>query len=79
MKFSGLVQLHTSNFWAGVSDQPASRIPPWAKTSLFFYKIYLLPEFLSYIGVTYLFENVRTGAKNCWALNFFIFLLFIDD
>jgi hypothetical protein len=65
MKFLEPVQLHTSYFWAGVSDQPASRILPWAKTSLFFYQIYLLPEFLSYIGVTYLSENLRTGAKNC--------------
>ncbi len=26
-------------------------------------KIYLLPEFLSYTGVTYLFGNLRTKAK----------------
>jgi hypothetical protein len=25
--------------------------------------MYLLPEFLSYMGVTYLFVNIRTGAK----------------
>jgi hypothetical protein len=29
MKFSGPVQLLTSNFWAGLSDHPASRVRPW--------------------------------------------------
>ncbi len=35
MKFSELVQLRTGNFWAGMSDQLASRLQPWAKNGLF--------------------------------------------
>jgi hypothetical protein len=35
MKSSGPVQLCTSNFWAGVSDHPASRLQPWVKNGLF--------------------------------------------
>jgi hypothetical protein len=63
MKFSGPVQLCTSNFWVGASDQLPSRVQPWAINGLFLKKIYLLPEFLSYRGGTYLFGNLRTRAK----------------
>jgi len=35
MKISGPVQLCTRNFWVGVSDQPASRVQPSAKNSVF--------------------------------------------
>jgi hypothetical protein len=35
-----------------------------------FSKIYLLPEFLSYRGVTYLFGNLRTRAKKLREQNF---------
>ena len=59
MKFSGPVQLLASNFWAGESDEPAQRLRPWA---------YLLPEFLSYWGVTYLFgpglKSLGSGILN---------------
>jgi len=34
MKVLGPVKLCSSNFGAGVSDQPASRAQAWAKTSL---------------------------------------------
>jgi len=34
----------------------------WRNTD-FFFKICLLPEFLFYGNMTYLFENLRTGAK----------------
>ncbi len=39
MKFSGPVQLRTSNFLAGVSDQPATMARPWAQNSLFLEKL----------------------------------------
>jgi hypothetical protein len=35
-----------------------------------FYKIYLLHEFLSCMGVTYLIGNFRTGARKNRELNF---------
>jgi hypothetical protein len=35
-----------------------------------FQKIYLLPEFLSYWGVTYLFGNLETRAKKSREWNF---------
>jgi hypothetical protein len=35
MKFSGLVQLLTSNFWVGMSDQLASMVWPLAENRLF--------------------------------------------
>jgi len=40
MKFSGPVQLRTSNFWARVSGQLASRIWPLADKSLFLDNLY---------------------------------------
>jgi hypothetical protein len=43
-----------------VSDQLASR--PGLKTACF-WKIYPLNEFLSYRGVIFLFENLKTRAK----------------
>jgi RNA recognition motif. (a.k.a. RRM, RBD, or RNP domain) len=54
MKFLGPVQLCTSNFWVGVSDQLPSRVQPWAINGLFL-KIYLLPSFcLTGVGHTFL-------------------------
>ncbi len=35
MKFSRRVELHTSKFWTGVSDQSASRLQPRAQNKLF--------------------------------------------
>jgi hypothetical protein len=67
MKFSGPVQLLTSKFWAGVSDQPASS--PGLKIACFS-KIYLIPAFLSYRDVTYLFTNLRTGGRKNREPNF---------
>jgi hypothetical protein len=34
MKFSGSVQLCTSNFWVAISDQPAPRVWPWVENGL---------------------------------------------
>jgi hypothetical protein len=61
MKLSGPVQLCTSNFGAGVSDQPASIVQPQNG---------LVLQTLStpYRDVTYLFGTLRTRAKNLRSL-----------
>jgi len=69
MKFSGPVQLLTSNFLAGMYDQPASRVWFWAKNSLFL-------ENLSPPWVFVLqwrdkpFGNLRTSVKKSRDGNF---------
>jgi len=65
IKFSGPFQLSTSNFWAGVSDQPASW--SWAENSLLLENI--SSPCLTW-GVTYLFGNLRTRAKKPREWNF---------
>jgi len=47
--------------WGSQISLP-SRYGPGLKTARFF-KIYLLPELLSYRDVTYVFGNLRTWAK----------------
>jgi hypothetical protein len=69
MKFSGLVQLLTSNFWVGMSDQLASTIWPLAENYLFLENL-SPPRVLSYRGMTYLFGNLRTRAKKYREQNF---------
>jgi len=56
LKFSGSVQLCTSNFWARVLDQPAYRVQPMAQNSLFFFQILSPLVFLFCRVITYLFE-----------------------
>jgi hypothetical protein len=63
--------LLTSNLggWGWGVNQPASRrVQPWAQNSLL--QENLLRVFLSYRGVTYLFENLRTRAKKSRERNF---------
>ena len=69
MKFSGLVQLLTSNYWVGVSDQLASTVWPLAENCLFLENL-SPPRVLSYRGMTYLFGNLRTRAKKSREQNF---------
>ncbi len=68
MKFSGLLQLCTSNFWAWVSDRPASRVCPWAKkwpvssksiSSLHFCPTGLSQTFLDSTGL-----GLKNGERN---------------
>lgn len=66
-KFSGPVQLHTSNIWAGVLDHSSSRYGPDLKITCFF-KIYLLPELLSHKDVTS--GNLGAGDKKNRELTF---------
>ncbi len=61
IKYSGQVQLHASNFWAGIPDCPSSSVQPWAKMGCCF-KIYLLPEFLSLQGNAIPFGIMGTGG-----------------
>jgi hypothetical protein len=68
MKFSGLVQLLASNIWAGESDQRTQRLRPSRKQPVS--RKSLLPEFLSYRRVTYLFGNLVTRAKKSSERNF---------
>jgi hypothetical protein len=62
MKFSRPAQLCIRNFGAGASDQPASKVLPWAENGLFLENL-SLPELLSYRGVTYLFGTSGPGLK----------------
>ncbi len=57
MKFSGPVQLLTSNFWARVSDQPASRVRPWAENGLFLENLSPPSVFIN------LFLSVKAGLR----------------
>jgi hypothetical protein len=65
MNFSGPVQLHTSNFWAGASDQPAFRVWLWAEYGLFLEslskvdKISTIDKFLD----TFLSTSAGAGLK----------------
>ncbi len=69
MKFSGLVQLCKSNFWEGPHINQLIGYGTGPKTACF-YKIHLLPEFLYYRGVTYLFVNLRTRTRKIREPNF---------
>ncbi len=61
-QFSGTFQLCRSNFWAGVSDQLASRVGPWAKNGLFLVNL-SPPWVFILLGCDVPFVNLRTVAK----------------
>ncbi len=54
--FQDQSNLHTFNFWPGVSHQLDSRVRPWAQNSLFLQNL-SPPCVLSYRDVTHLFGN----------------------
>jgi hypothetical protein len=69
MKFSGPVQLLTSDFWVGVLDQQASRVA-LAKKCLFLENLSPPRVFVILGRDTLLFGNLRTRAKNFRERNF---------